>query len=275
METVAIVLGILLFLVLLLLFLIFPATGKREERKAVLYHRVAHRGLFDNGGGIPENSMAAFRRALEAGYGIETDVHLTADGVAVLHHDDSLRRLCGEDILLRTLTAEELSSYRLLETEEGIPHFSDFLALVDGKVPLVIELKAEAGNHRALAEGALAVLKDYQGPYCIESFDPRVLREVKRLAPHVIRGQLSGKKLKWDKTLSARLTNLAVGNLLTNVICRPHFIAYRFGDRRVPAFRFCTSVLGATRVYWTLRSLEEVAEAEKDGGIPIFESCKP
>lgn len=275
METLAIVLGVLLLLFLLFLFLIFPATGKREARKAVLYHRVAHRGLFDNDGGIPENSMAAFRRALEHGYGIETDVHLTADGVAVLHHDDSLRRLCGEDVLLRDLTEAELSACRLLGTEEGIPRFSDFLALVDGRVPLVIELKAEKGNHRPLAEAALAVLKDYRGPFCIESFDPRVLQEVRRLAPHVIRGQLSGKVLKHEKNLSARLTNFALGNLLTNVLCRPHFIAYRFGDRRMPAFRFCTAALGATRVYWTLRSLEEVAEAEKDGGIPIFEGCEP
>lgn len=267
-------LGALLLLSLLILFLIAPARGRKARRREVLDHIFAHRGFFDNANGVPENSMSAFRRAVEAGYGIETDIHLSRDGVAVLHHDDSLKRICGVDALLREKTAEELSAIHLLGTEDTVPRFSDFLRLVDGKVPLVLELKEEAGNSAALVARVMKELEGYEGPYCIESFDPRVLYQLRKQAPSVIRGQLAG-RINRGKKLSTRLVDFALSRLLFNVIARPDFVAYRYGDRDIKAFRLCTSVLGATRVYWTLRSRAEYDGALADGGAPIFEGFVP
>ena len=264
------VLGAALLVLLFDLFLIFPALGRKARRREVLSHSFAHRGFFDNGAGVPENSMTAFRLAVERGYGIETDIHLSRDGVAVLHHDNSLKRICGVDELLREKTAEELGKISLLGTEDTVPRFSDFLRLVDGKVPLVLELKEENGNSAALVKRVIRELEGYTGPYCIESFDPRVLYQLRKQAPHVIRGQLAGRMHRGDK-LSTRLTDFALSRLLFNVIARPDFVAYRYGDRDIKAFRLCTSVLGATRVYWTLRSREEYDGAVADGGAPIFE----
>ena len=262
--------GVLVFL-LAFLALILPALGRREKRK-VLPGIYAHRGLFDNGEGIPENSMAAFRRAVEHGYGIETDIHLSSDGVCVLHHDDTLTRICGVDGLLREKTAAELTKTSLLGTAETVPLFSEFLSLVDGRVPLVLELKSEAGNREALVDAVLRALEGYTGPYCIESFDPRILAVLRRRAPHVVRGQLAG---KLGRGTVSPLTGFLLRNLMLNVIARPDFIAYRFTDRKNPIFRLNTSVLGATRVYWTIRTPEEFKAARADSGIPIFEGFEP
>lgn len=269
MTGLYVAIGILAVL-LLLLWLIMPALGRREKRK-VLPGIYAHRGLFNNEAGIPENSMAAFRLAVEHGYGIETDIHLSKDGVCVLHHDDTLNRICGVEGLLREKTAEELTRISLLGTAETVPLFSEFLKLVDGRVPLVLELKSEVGNREALVDEVLRNLEGYTGPYCIESFDPRILAVLRRRAPHVVRGQLAG---RLGKSVSP-LTGFLLRNLLLNVIARPDFVAYRFTDRKNPIFRLNTSLLGATRVYWTIRTPEDFAAAKKDGGIPIFEGFEP
>jgi glycerophosphoryl diester phosphodiesterase len=262
---------VIVALLLIVLFLIMPALGRREKRK-VLPGIYAHRGLFNNHEGIPENSMAAFRRAVEHGYGIETDIHLSADGVCVLHHDDTLSRICGVDGLLREKTADELTKLPLLGTSETVPLFSEFLKLVDGRVPLVLELKSEAGNREALVDAVLRELENYTGPYCIESFDPRILAVLRRRAPHIVRGQLAG---KLGRGVVSPLTEFLLRNLMLNVIVRPDFIAYRYNDRKNPIFRLNTSLLGATRVYWTIRTPEDFATAQADGGIPIFEGFEP
>ena len=263
---IAIGLGVLF---LIWMFLIAPSAGRRAKRAAVLYGDVAHRGFFDNNAGIPENSMAAFRRALERGYGIETDVHLSADGICVLHHDDTLSRICGQEGYLRDRTAEELTRTHLLGTEETVPLFGDFLRLVAGRVPLVIELKAERGNHAALVDAVLKELEGYDGPFSIESFDPRVLRVLRRRAPHVVRGQLSGRIKSGTKL--GKITDFLLRNLLLNFLTRPDYIAYSYRDRDILSFRLATSLLGGRRVYWTIRNREEYDDVLRQGALPIFE----
>ena len=112
----------------------------------------AHRGL--HGNGIPENSMAAFRAALEHGYGIELDIHLLKDGNLAVIHDSLLNRTTGAAGRIEDLTTEELKNYHLEGTEETIPEFMDVLTLYNGKAPLIVELKPTDGNHAALAEAA-------------------------------------------------------------------------------------------------------------------------
>ena len=150
----------------------------------------AHRGLHDNKSGAPENSMPAFRKAVEKGYGIELDVQLSSDGVPVIFHDLDLARACGVQGLVRERTYEELQTLRLFGSEEKIPALKDFLEMVDGRVPLIVEFKSEDSD-LTLCRVIAPMLRAYKGAYCIESFNPLVLLWYRIHQPKVMRGQLS------------------------------------------------------------------------------------
>ena len=145
---------ILLVLLVVCLLYLLSIRGRRNhpgmDKLRGWYY--AHRGLHD--AVLPENSMSAFRAALEHGFGIELDIHLMADGNLAVIHDASLKRTAGVDVLIEDLTTEDLSKYPLEGTTETIPTFNQVLELYAGKAPLIIELKAERGNHAALTEAA-------------------------------------------------------------------------------------------------------------------------
>ena len=232
----------------------------------------AHRGL--HGNGIPENSMAAFRAALEKGYGIELDIHLMADGELAVIHDTSLKRTAGVDVKITDLTTADLENYRLEGTEEKIPLFSQVLELYAGKAPLIIELKAD-GNHRALVEAACRAMEGYTGAYCMESFDPRCILELKKNHPQVIRGQLSENFLRSDVKLNPALKFAMTHNLL-NFATKPDFVAYDFGTRRTTPSNFiCRRIWDMQGATWTLRYTDYHDQALKDDRLPIFEHYEP
>ena len=189
----------------------------------------AHRGL--HGNGIPENSMAAFRAALDHGYGIELDIHLLRDGNLAVMHDSLLNRTTGQSGYIEDLTTEELNNYRLEGTDETIPQFREVLELFDGKAPLIVELKPEGGNQAALTEAACKMLERYQGVYCLESFDPRCVAWLKKNRPQLIRGQLTENFTKSRNDLPDYLRFALTHNLL-NFLGRPDFVAYKFADRK-------------------------------------------
>lgn len=232
----------------------------------------AHRGL--HGNGIPENSMAAFRAALEKGYGIELDIHLMADGELAVIHDTSLKRTAGVDVKITDLTTADLENYRLEGTEEKIPLFSQVLELYTGKAPLIIELKAD-GNHRALVEAACRAMEGYTGAYCMESFDPRCILELKKNHPQVIRGQLSQNFLRSDVKLNPALKFAMTHNLL-NFVTKPDFVAYDFGTRKTTPSNFiCRRIWDMQGVTWTLRNAGDHEQALKEDWLPIFEHYEP
>ena len=214
--------------------------------------------------------MAAFARAVEAGYGIELDLHLTRDGKLAVIHDASLKRTCGVDLKIEDLTLAEARDYPLEESDERIPEFCDFLRLVDGKVPLVVELKAEGRNEKALTDAAMRALADYTGLYCVESFSPAVVDYLKKAYPAVVRGQLAGALNKEKKTIT-RLQDILLKNLLVNLAGKPDFVAYRFEDRDEPAFRH----FKGAKFMWTIRSYEDLKICEAWGAAPIFEQFEP
>ena len=125
--------------VALYLLAIMPRMAHRPDRQPFLGVYYAHRGLHDNGGDAPENSMRAFEKAVEAGYGIELDVQLSKDRVPVVFHDFTLERVCGIKGKVYDYTYEELQEFRLCRSEERIPRFEDFLEMVGGRVPLIVE----------------------------------------------------------------------------------------------------------------------------------------
>ena len=232
----------------------------------------AHRGLHSEG--VPENSMAAFRAALEHGYGIEFDLHLLKDGNLAIMHDASLKRTAGADVMIEDLTTEDLTAYHLEGTEETIPTFRQLLDLYAGKAPLIIELKPERGNHAALTETACRMLEDYEGIYCLESFDPRCIAWLKKNRPDLIRGQLSKNYFEDSHGLKPS-TCFMLTHSLSHFITMPDFTAYKFADRKNLSTWICRRLYGVQGVSWTLQTKEEYDIALKEGWIPIFENFTP
>lgn len=237
--------------------------------------RYAHRGLYDKAAGIPENSLPAFARAVARGYGVELDVHLLRDGTLAVFHDSDLFRMTGREGVLEELCAEELKECFLNETGERIPEFCEVLALFAGTgLPVIVELKPHGGNCAALCARTMEELAKFDVLYCVESFDPRCVRWFKKNRPAVLRGQLSqdyGRR----RGKVGRLTGFALTKLLSNVLTRPDFIAYRYEDRRSAPLALMRKLFGAQLVYWTVKSQQEFEKAEREGALVIFEGFIP
>ena len=250
------------------LFLVLPSFKKPEGRKKFQRAMYAHRGLHCKENHIPENSISAFQLAVENGYGIELDVHLSSDGICVVTHDDSLLRMCGVDLKVSENPYNSFKDIKIKGTDEVTPVFADVLSLVDGKVPLLVELKTDNGNYKALCEAASVLLDAYQGDYCIESFDPRAVGWFKKNRPCVYRGQLSCH----ISTKSAHgAYAILLRGLCANFISRPHFVAYSFKDSRCSfGFHLCRAI-GADVFYWTIRNEDNAKKALEKGGSIIFE----
>lgn len=278
MNTFTIVLCVVLLAVVLLELWAICLRCRRGHPwwEALGQYRYAHRGWHQKGV-IPENSMAAFRRAAENGFGAELDVHLTRDGHLAVIHDSSLLRTAGADVLVEDLTLDELRQYRLEGTEEPIPLLEEVLALYQGRAPLVVELKSHGGNHDALSEAAMAMLDRFHAVYCVESFDPRCLMWLKKHRPEVVRGQLSQQFARHqdnDPGVS-RAVQFLLSNLFFNIVTQPDFIAYRFSDRRCAAVVICRRVYHVQEVNWTITDRAQMAEAEQAGNLVIFEQFDP
>lgn len=260
---------ILVVLFLLYLFLIAPKNNKRmDEFKTKMY---AHRGLHNDE--RAENSMSAFRAAVEGGYGIELDVRLSKDGRLVVFHDDTLDRVCGREGKVIDFTAEELAEFKLSGTEDGIPLFSDVLKLVGGKVPLLVEIKEDPGDHN-VSLATCEMLRSYKGAYIIESFNPLSLKVVKERMPEIPRGILSHRYYEYENY--RKPLYFILQSLLLNFLCRPAFIAYDHKHAKAFGLRFARSFFGVPTLAWTVRSREDEQIARKNGfdGI-IFENYIP
>ncbi|MBQ6847591.1 MAG: glycerophosphodiester phosphodiesterase [Clostridia bacterium] len=231
----------------------------------------AHRGL--HGEGVPENSLWAFRRAKERGYGSELDVHLMADGNLAVIHDHSLKRIAGADVKIEDLTLADLDNYRLEGTDEKIPTLKQVLDLYDGKAPLIIELKATEKNADKLCRNTALMLKSYKGKYCIESFNPKCVHWFKKHCPQIIRGQLSENFFKSKGSELPIVLKFVMTFLLTNFSTKPDFIAYKFKDRNNISFKICTKLLKMQGFSWTVRE-KEIEISKKENLIPIFEEKK-
>lgn len=264
------IVAFLLLSFLLFLFLIKPEKkrGRIDEFKSLRY---AHRGL--HGNGIAENSMSAFRSAVEAGFGIELDVRLSSDGELVVYHDDTLLRVSGIDARVDSKTADELSKISLLGTADTVPTFKEVLDLVNGRVPLLVEIKEDAGKY-GVTEKTVEMLRGYKGDFIIESFNPLSVGRVKKIFPEALSGVLSQNFLSEKKYRT--ITHFLLEILVLNVVCRPDFIAFNHKHYKNSALRLARRIFGAPTVAWTVRSQEEEDEALKHGfdGI-IFENYLP
>ena len=252
-----------LFLIYLLL-LVRPRA--KQPSDACLLCDYAHRGL--HGAGVPENSLAAFEKACSEGFGIELDVQLSRDGEVMVFHDYTLVRMTGAEKKLCELTAEELSALRLGDTEEKIPTLREVLALVDGRVPILVELKGESGN-TSLCPKVAELLAEYRGPYCIESFNPLLLRAMRKELPEVFYGLLYTNVCREKKKYS--VLNCLLSVMAFNGLAKPNFIAYNEEYRDAFCVRLTTKFYRAPRFVWTVRSEENLALAHRLSEHPIFE----
>lgn len=255
------------------LFLIAPRFPRREQWPAGFFqHDFAHRGL--HGGSVPENSLTAFELAAQKGYGIELDVQLTLDGELAVHHDASLNRTCGADRKISEMTAGEIRRYSLGETGEAIPFFHEALDRVHGRVPLIVELKTAGRRNEELARKAYDTLRQYQGDWVVESFDPRLMRWFRKNAPQAIRGQLA-----YDPRLGGPpgkgVGYMCLAYLLMNFLSRPDFVAYCHETDRNLSFRLARKIFRPVLVAWTVKDRTVCGQLRNQYDLQIFEGFEP
>lgn len=262
------------FFVLLVLYflMIMPRIAYKPDAAPFKEWLYAHRGLHDRKEGVPENSLLAFQRAVEMGFGIELDVQMTKDGIPVVFHDYTLKRICGEEGKLCDYTYEELRRFRLCGTEQRIPKFEEVLKTVDGRVPLIVELKIERLDI-SLCAAVDKLLGQYEGLYCVESFNPLAVRWYRRHRKEIVRGQLSDAFLKEGEYVGT--VTFLLQNLLLNWMGRPDFIAYNCKYPKTLSRRICRSLYRSTMAAWTIQSGEQLAEARKYFDIFIFDGFVP
>jgi len=266
----------------LLIFLIYLLVLVRPKKAAsispALVTDYAHRGLHSvdvdtvEGKQVPENSLLAFELACKRGFGIELDVQLSSDGCVMVFHDYTLKRMTGVDKKLNELTAEELKALSLQGTDQHIPTFAEVLELVGGRVPLLVELKGENFD-TALCPAVAELLKGYRGEYCLESFNPLLIGEMRKHLPNAFRGLLYTNVCKEKKRYSA--LNMALTVMALNVVAKPNFIAFNQDYRKAFALKLTTRLYRAPRFVWTVRSVESLKVARENGESAIFEKIDP
>ena len=248
------------------LFLVAPGGATKRQKAPFLGRSFAHRGLHSEDKTVPENSLEAFRLAAEVGYGIELDVQLTKDGQVVVFHDDTLDRVCGVHARVDEKTYDELKTLRLCGTEQRIPLFSEVLAVIHGRGPLLVELKNGKRN-KELCEKTYALLSDYRGEVCIESFNPLIVRWFRHHGKDLLRGQLATVPKDYEGFSPA--TAFLLSRCMLNFLARPQFIAYRIGRR--PLIVRASEWMGALKFGWTAHN----ARAERHRDAVIFEFYSP
>ncbi|MBQ6922416.1 MAG: glycerophosphodiester phosphodiesterase [Clostridia bacterium] len=237
---------------------------KPDENFWLFTRPIAHRGLWGNG--IVENSLTAYKNAADNGYPIEIDLFLTADNEIVTFHDDTLTRLTGASGRIYDKTLAELKTLSLAGTEEKIPTLKEVLALVSGRVPLLIEIKDQPNDF--VVDIAVEILKNYKGEFALQSFNPFYIKRIKKIAPDFTRGILGTHKHEKER---GRITNFVLQHLPFNFMIKPDFISYeKTGLKHVKRKAKRTPVIA-----WTVTTEEEKAEALKVAKNIIFEHFVP
>lgn len=262
---------IIILLLLLYLFLIKPNTSRKDKMKPYEETLICHRGFFNNID-IPENSIKAFKKAVDNNYGIELDIQLTTDNKLVVFHDVSLERMTGINKKLTDCSYEELLNYKLLDTKQTIPLFVDVLKVLKKDTPLVIEIKPE-GRCIETVKGVVELMKNYDGLYNIESFNPRVVYYLRKNEPQIIRGQLSENHFK-NKNNNIFI-NFLLTYLLTNFLTRPDYVAYDRKNMHNLSFILISKLFKGECVAWTIKSNEQLIETKKYYQQFIFDSFIP
>lgn len=235
---------------------------------------VAHRGLHDHDGGIVENTVSAFEAAIARGFTVETDLQCTRDNEPVIFHDPVLERLTTSEGRLDALTAEEFKTLTFSDSDDPMLDLPDFLKLINGRTPLLIEIKSRGEFNPAFAARIAEILRGYKGEYAVMSFDPRMVRAMREHLPKVTRGLIScAFEVDYWGDLSA-FTRFKLRHLVYFWQAGPDFIAYSINA--LPAIApLVLKAFGVPLLSWTVNSLEKLKKARKYADNVIFENIDP
>ncbi|HEY1979722.1 MAG TPA: glycerophosphodiester phosphodiesterase family protein [Xanthobacteraceae bacterium] len=237
---------------------------------------IAHRGLHNAAAGLIENTSGAVQAAIASGYGIEVDVQISADGEAMVHHDDVLGRLTEGDGRLDRLTADALKRVAFRDSAERMMTLGELCDLVAGRVTILIEMKSRFDGDDRLPARVAKILADYRGPAAPMSFDPLQVAMLRQKAPQVVRGIAAAKYRPhpyWD--LMPAWMKYGMGYLITGVAAHAQFVAYSIADLPAPAPWLARRVLGLPLLTWTVRTQAERQCAERWADQMIFEGFRP
>jgi glycerophosphoryl diester phosphodiesterase len=237
---------------------------------------IAHRGLHDRARGIIENMPAAAQAAVSGKFSIECDIQLTADGEAMVHHDDALGRLTEGTGALLGMTSGQLRAVKFKDTSERMMSLGDLCGLVHGRVPLVIEVKSHFDGDRKLVRRMSEVLASYSGPVAGMSFDPDQLLALREKLPALPRGIIAERtydEADWpDATPGQRQSMLHLRHAFRT---QPHFVAYWVDDLPAPGPWIARNIFGLPLLTWTVRTPEQRARAARYADQMIFEGFRP
>ena len=237
---------------------------------------IAHRGLHDAAGGVIENTLSAFKAAIAGGFGIETDLQISRDGEAMVHHDVALGRLTHGSRQLAAMTAAGLKEVPFKATSDRIMTLGELCEFVAGRTPLVIELKSRFDGDRRLVTRTAQLLTSYVGPAAVMSFDPSLIEGLRALAPGLPRGIVAERHyedIEWHELTARQRHNLAF--LLHAPRTRPHFVAYNVKDLPSLGPWLARNVFRVPLLTWTVRSEGDREWAERWADQMIFEAFRP
>ncbi|MGI5841728.1 MAG: glycerophosphodiester phosphodiesterase family protein [Christensenellales bacterium] len=228
---------------------------------------IAHRGFHDKKN--PENSMGAFENAIKKGFAIELDVHALKDNTIVVFHDESLKRMTNQDGYISNLTKEDLPNYKLLATEFSIPTLEEVFALVNGQVPILIEVK-NTSKVGVLEQEILRLVNNYKGEVAIQAFNPLTLNFFYNNAPLIWRGQLSG---SFEDADVSRIKKYLLKRMIFNKkISKPNFISY---EAKMLPNRFVKKFNNLPLLAWCVKSQTEYLNLAGKCDNIIFENFEP
>lgn len=246
-------------------------TPHSRVRKAEwLKQPLAHRGLYSRDQSIPENSLSAIREAMELGYGSEIDVVCSKDGQVMVFHDDHLDRMCGVPGMIEDYEAAALAPLKLAKSEDNIPTLKEVLKLVEGRVPLMIEIKTTPRKKSTVAQ-VKEVLSDYPGPITLVSFDPLIVREIRQQMPEVLRGQLMENAL--HKKQYSIIERLVLQFALMNGQTRPDYLSIH--HQQMNLTYHVNRLLGGFGMVWPISSVEDEKKCQNACDGIIFEHYLP
>src|ERR1700761_5426882 len=237
---------------------------------------VAHRGLHDRARGIIENMPGAALAAIEGNFAIECDIQLTADGEAMVYHDDGLGRLTEGAGALLGLSSSALKDVRFKDTSERMMSLADLCILVRGRVPIVVEVKSHFDGDRRLVKRMGEVLKSYSGPVAGMSFDPDQVIALRQLIPDLPRGivaQSDYTAADWPEASAGQRNGMQ--HLKHALHTRPQFVAYWVNNLPSPAPWIARHLFGLPLLTWTVRTAEQRARASRYADQMIFEGFRP
>jgi glycerophosphoryl diester phosphodiesterase len=237
---------------------------------------IAHRGLHDASSGAIENTAAAFSAAIAAGYGIETDLQISADGEAMVHHDDALGRLTEGSGRLAEMTAAQIKAVPFRGSAARILTLGELCELVAGRTTLLLELKSRFDGDMRVAGRTIEALANYSGPVAVMSFDPALIEFVRHQSAIVPRGIIAERHYldaEWGQLSSQQKQSMSW--LLHAPRTRPQFIAYWVEDLPGLVPSLARGVFGLPLLTWTVRTEENRRAAARWADQMIFEGWRP